>query len=199
MSKLFFYDIESSGLRHWENGIHQISGAIEINGEVQEEFDFHVQPHPKAIIEDEALDIGGVTREQLATYPLQGAVYNQLIVLLEKYVDRYNKEDKFFLIGYNNAAFDNNFLRAFFVQNGDKYFGSWFWSSPIDVFILAAFDLQSSRHKMVDFKLHTVAKAYNIEVDEKKLHDGMYDIFLTREIYKKIFQESNIMAKDVFK
>lgn len=32
--------------------------------------------------------------------------------------------DKMYLVGYNNAGFDNSFLRALFQQCGDKYFGS---------------------------------------------------------------------------
>lgn len=60
-------------------------------------------------------------------YPPMGEIYKQFVDLLSKYVDRYNKKDKFFLAGYNIASFDNSFLRAWFIQNGDKYFGSWFW------------------------------------------------------------------------
>ena len=53
--KLFFYDLETTGTNPGRNGIHQISGQIVIDGEVKEEFDFHVAPNPKAVIEKEAL------------------------------------------------------------------------------------------------------------------------------------------------
>lgn len=33
----------------------------------------------------------------------------------EQVLDTYNSKDKFFLVGYNNAAFDNQFLRGFFL------------------------------------------------------------------------------------
>ena len=42
-------------------------------------------------------------------------------------LEKFDKKDKFFLVGYNNASFDNQFFRAFFVQNNDMYFGSYFW------------------------------------------------------------------------
>ena len=61
MAKLFFYDLETTGLKFWKNGIHQISGCIEIDGDVKEEFNFHVKPNPACVIEDEALYVSGVT------------------------------------------------------------------------------------------------------------------------------------------
>lgn len=182
--KAFYFDLETTGVNFWQHGIHQISGAIEIDGDVEEYFNFKVAPHPKAKIEDEALRIGGVTLEQIQAYPSMESVYTEIIAMLSKYVDKYNKQDKFFLIGYNNAAFDNQFFRAFFVQNNDQYFGSWFWSSSLDVMVLATQHLKEQRHLMADFKLKTVARQLGIDIDETKLHDAEYDIMLTREIYQ---------------
>ncbi len=42
------------------------------------------------------------------------------------------------------------------------------------------------RHMMKDFKLHSVAAQFGIELDESKLHDAMYDIYLTYEVYKRL-------------
>lgn len=173
---------------HWKNGIHQIAGYVEINGEVVERFDYKVRPNPKAIIDPTALEVAGVTMDQVMSYPEMGVVYKTLIKMLSKYVNKFDKTDKFHLCGYNNASFDNAFLRAFFVQNGDNYFGSWFWSSTIDVMVLSADFLMDLRSSMTDFKLKTVAAQVGISVDETKLHDGMYDIELTRGIYKHIKQ-----------
>lgn len=184
--KQVFYDLETTGTKFWRNGIHQLSGMVVIDGEVKEEFDFHVQPNPKAEIEDEALAVAGVTREQVMAYPPMWGVWQQFTAILAKYVDKYDKADKFFLCGYNNAPFDNQFLRAWFVQNGDNYFGSWFWSSAIDVMVLAAQALMEKRPMMKDFKLHSVATQLGIVLDESKLHDAMYDIYLTHEVYKRL-------------
>jgi len=184
--KLLYFDLETTGTNPGKNGIHQISGMIEIDGVVKEEFDFHVQPNPRAIIEDAALAVGGVTREQIMSYPAMNVVYNQFVTMLSKYVDKFNTKDKFFLVGYNNAAFDNQFLRGFFLQNGDNYFGSWFWSNSIDVMVMATIALSSRRTTMENFKLSTVAATMGIEVKADELHNAMYDIYLTRGIYLKI-------------
>lgn len=181
--KIVFFDLETTGTLVNKHGIHQISGEIVVDGEVKETFDFHVQPNPRAEITQEALDVAGVTKEQILAYPAMGVVYGQFTAMLSKYVDKFNKKDKFFLAGYNNAHFDNQFLRAWFLQNNDKYFGSWFWSNSIDVMVLATPYLAAQRSEMENFKQGTVAKALGIQVDDSKLHDALYDIQVCKAIY----------------
>jgi DNA polymerase-3 subunit epsilon len=189
--KLFFFDLETTGVKFWKNGIHQISGCIEIDGEIKEEFNFKVQPNPKCEIEASALEVGNVTIEQIRAYDSMQKVFADLEIILSSYVDKFSKTDKFHLVGFNNASFDNPFFRAFFVQNAKSekdaeygnYFGSWFWSDSIDVMVLASNYLKEERHLIQDFKLKTVAKHLGIEVDETRLHDAKYDIYLTRELF----------------
>ena len=102
------------------------------------------------------------------------------------FLKSFDKKDKFHLVGYNNASFDNPFFRAFFVQNSDVYFGSWFWSDSIDCMVLASNKLRSKRSELVDFKQSTVAKYLGIEIDESKLHDAEYDIKICIQIFNKL-------------
>lgn len=165
--KLLFFDLETTGTNPGRNGIHQISGQVVIDGIVKESFDFHVQPNPKAAIEDEALAVAGVTREQIAKYPAMGTVYRQFVAMLGKYVDKYNSKDKFFLVGYNNAAFDNQFLRGFFLQNNDKFFGSWFWANSMDVMVLATVYLANKRtDKIIEAKMGFAQSIKNPYMDK---------------------------------
>lgn len=189
MSKLFFYDLETTGTNPGRNGIHQISGEIVIDGKSVETFDFKVQPNPKAQIEDAALAVGGVTREQIMAYPPMGQVYTQIVAMLAKYVNKYDKTDKFHLVGYNNRGFDDNFFRGFFLQNGDNYFGSWFWADSIDVLVLASTFLADRRADLPNFKLATVADFLGIDTTAGKLHDASFDIYVTKAVFDFIMSK----------
>lgn len=189
MSKLFFYDLETTGTNPGRNGIHQISGEIVIDRKSVETFDFKVQPNPKAQIEDAALAVGGVTREQIMAYPPMGQVYTQLVTMFAKYVNKYDKTDKFHLVGYNNRGFDDNFLRGFFLQNGDNYFGSWFWADSIDVLVLASTFLANRRAELPNFKLATVADFLGIDTTAGKLHDASFDIYVTKAVFDFIMSK----------
>lgn len=136
MSKLLFFDLETTGVKYWRNGIHQIGGIVDIDGQEAERFDIRLAPNPAATIEQEALDVAGVTLEQVQSYQPMEEGYRQLVGILSKYVNKFDKRDKMYLVGYNNAGFDNNFLRALFTQCGDKYFGSWFYPNCMDVYII---------------------------------------------------------------
>jgi DNA polymerase III subunit epsilon len=182
--KKMFYDVETTGVDERQNGIHQIAGCIEIDGEVVQSFNFKVAPNPKAKIVQEALAVGGVTEEQIKAYAPMGVVFKQFNEMLSKYVERYDKSDKMYLVGYNNAHFDDDFLRAWFVQNGDSYFGSWFYAGALDVMVLASQYLIDRRYRMKDFKLMTVAQEVGLVVDESRLYDANYDIELTRGVYR---------------
>lgn len=186
MAKLFYFDLETTGVKFWKNGIHQISGAVEIDGDIKEYFNFHVQPYSSALIESEALAISGITEDTLKEYQPFKDCYTCVCKLLAKYVDKYNKADKFFLVGYNNASFDNQFFRAFFVQNLDNYFGSYFWSSSIDIMVLASQKLMNERHLMLNFQQSTVAKHLGIQVDDSRLHEAQYDVEIMIQIYKQL-------------
>lgn len=186
MSKLLFYDTETTGLIHTENAIHQLSGLIVINNEIQQEFNYQIAPHEGAVIEEEALKISdeNLTEEIIRGYPKGQDVHYSMLQMLGKYCNKFNKQDKFHLVGYNNRRFDDLFIRYFFVNIlGDKYFGSWFWNDTIDVLPMAANYLRDERKNMKSFKLKDVASYLGIPLDPAKLHDATYDIFITKAIY----------------
>ena len=184
MSKLFIFDVETTGLEASRHGIHQLSAMIVIDGVVQGEQHWNIQPFPEDAVNPDALSISGTTPEMLSGYSKPQQVYSQLSAWLNQYVDRYDKADKLFLCGYNNLAFDNDFLRAFFLKNGDKYFGSYFFSGGLDAMALATLHLMDVRGRMPNFKLATVAHYMGIDVNEEKLHLASYDLMLTYEILK---------------
>lgn len=188
--KLLFIDLETTGTRYWKDGIHQMSGCIDIDGEIKESFNFFVRPNPNAQINEVALSVGHVTLEQVQAYPPMEEIYAKFVKMLSKYVNKFDKTDKFYIVGFNNASFDNSFLQAFFKQNGDDYYGSWFWPNSLDTYVLVTPLLASIRSTMPNFKLSTVATYLGIDVIESRLHDAEYDIELTRGVYYKYLELS---------
>lgn len=180
----FFFDLETTGTEVKKHSIHQISGCIEVNDEVVENFNFKVAPNPKAQIDPQALHVCNVTEEQIKAYPEMKVVFKALTKMLNKYASKYDPTDKIWLVGFNNRKFDDVFFRAWFEQNGDTFFGSWFWTDSLDVMVLASQYLISRRRSMSSFKLKRVALELGIDVDESRLHDAQYDIELTRAIYR---------------
>lgn len=146
--KQLFFDLETTGVDHKIHGIHQLSGWVVINGKAIEEFDIKMQPFHHREINPEALKVASITEAELAGYMKPEHAYYQFTHLLSKYVSKFNKTDKFFLAGYNNASFDNQFLREWFLHNGDMYFGSWFWPNSLDVMVLATQHLLGTRQQI---------------------------------------------------
>lgn len=187
MKKIYF-DLETTGLDPEKSATHQLAMLVEIDGEVLHQIDWRIKPFEGAEISQKALAIGNVTEDSIQNYTEEKVIYKKLVNLMSKYVNRFDKRDKFHLVGYNNRFFDDRFLRAFFLRNGDSYYGSWFWADSLDVMVLASQFLMKHRHFMHNFKLGTVAQYLGIETEDELLHDGMYDVKLTKQIYEIVTQ-----------
>lgn len=191
--KICALDTETTGTNPAKHSIWQIAGIILIDGKEKERFEILMQPNPKAAIDPEAFNPSkDKTPEQiqeaidkLKTYMPFEEGYKTFIGILGKYIDKFNSKDKFFFLAHN-APFDNDFLRGLFLQNGDTYFGSWFWPDVLCTRVLAIRQLMPIRHTMPNFKLMTVARQLGIEIDEAKLHDATYDIDITIEVFKRL-------------
>lgn len=178
-----FYDMETTGLDPANSAIHQMSGQIEVNGKVVEEFDLRLKPFEGAEISESALKTGEITREEIMGYPDQSIAFKTFHRMISKYIDPYDKSQGCFLIGFNNSRFDDAFLHVWFKRNQNKGFLMYFWPHAVDVMALAGEYLLERRYQMKNFKLATVAEEVGIVIDKTRLHEAGYDIFLTKKIY----------------
>lgn len=182
--KLLFLDTETTGIDSKINGLHQISGAVVINQVIVETFDIKIKPFEGCIIDKKALEINNLTESDLFDihHIDEKQAYQEFLSILSKYVNKFNKQDKFFLVGYN-VHFDKDFLYQFFVRNNDNYMFSYIWGNHIDVMVLATYKLMDKRHLMENFKQGTLAKSLGFDIKEDNLHDALYDIFVCIGLY----------------
>lgn len=180
--KIFWFDVETTGLDSEQQDIIQLAFLIEIDGEVVEGRDMLMQPFSYDTISQEALDVHGRTIEEIKTYPNPRKTYADLITILEKYIDRYNPSDKFHPAGYN-SRFDMDFLRQFFIKNDDKYYGSWFNYKAIDPLPLLHILDGLGYVSLDNYKLETVCNHYDIK---HEAHDALSDISATKDLAKLI-------------
>jgi len=179
--KLLYLDTETTGKDPDKSGLIQISGIIEIDGNVAETFDIKCRPFPGKEITDEALEVNGQTREGLADLPDPSIAYGQLKKRLDAHIDRFNRMDKFYLVG-QNVKFDYDFLTAFFKDNGDRYLYSYINYHLIDIISITALFKIAGKVKVENLKLSTIAEFFKLEF---KAHDALEDIRITREIFYK--------------
>lgn len=189
MKKLWI-DLETTGLNPRKHSVVQIAGIVEIDGVHKESFCYKVRPLKGSAVSRQALEVIGSTVEDLKGYPNPPLIKQELLDIFNKYIDPYDKTDKFYFLGYN-ARFDYDFLRAWFEKQLFSYFGSFFWFPPIDIMNMVAHNLMGEREKLINFKLFQVCKYLGIEVKESELHDALYDIELTKQLYERITEKHN--------
>jgi DNA polymerase-3 subunit epsilon len=204
--KVLWIDTETTGLDSSKCGLTEIAGIVEIDGKVIDRFDLRGNPlmhYPRASVE--ALEKTGKTVREIHNYPRYEEMYNSLLAILDKHVDRYNREDKFWIAGYN-VDFDVDFLEKFFKINGNEYMFSYFHRRCIDLYkslptlIYQGFAYD---HELVwrimhleNMKLGTVAKHFGFDIDQA--HSAAWDINITREIYWKILFNSTKAGHDEY-
>lgn len=180
--KVLWVDTETTGLSAYKNGVIQISGIVELDGFIVDEFDITTNVFPGDAIEQKALDVNRRTKEEIFDFQPAQTAYKQFSTLLSKYVNKFDKNDKFLLAGYN-VGFDADMLLNWFRKAGDKYFYSYFLGGKLDVLSIAMMYCHLHHVNLPNHKLETVATHFGISAD---FHDAMDDIRATRDLYYKI-------------
>ncbi|MCP4264405.1 MAG: 3'-5' exonuclease, partial [Candidatus Brocadiaceae bacterium] len=123
--KIIYFDVETRGEDDKKNGILQLAGEVELDGTAASTFNYKMKVFPGQVIEDGALDANGFTRSQVEGFDDPFKCFIQFMSMLNRYVDRFDRSDKFTLVGYN-SRFDDGFLREWFKNNNEKYYGAYF-------------------------------------------------------------------------
>jgi DNA polymerase-3 subunit epsilon len=184
--KILYFDTETSGLDSKTNDILTIGGIIEIDGEVEEEFYLEMQSFNYDNISEEALKINGLELKKIKTFMSPKLAYKQLQRIFSKYINRYNKLDKFTCVGHN-VRFDLDFLTEFWKKNNDKYLGSYIDYHFLDTMVILNLMMYKKAIQLENCKLVTATQKFGIKLDA---HNAMNDIKATRELFKKLISKT---------
>lgn len=193
--KIWFFDVETTGLDSYKNDIITMANIIDIDGEIKEKFSLKIQPFNWDNIEQSALDVNKIEKASLKTFLPPLEAHRKLKEVLKKYIDPYNRKDKFQPGGYNND-FDIKFMANFFKKCGDKYFGSWIDYHKFDPQVIIQFLHLKGEINLPNYRLETVANYFGININA---HDAMSDIEATREIIYKLIPRIVYLKEDNFK
>jgi len=180
--KVIWIDTETTGLNAFSNGVIQIASIIVIDDQIKETANLHIAPFQTDMVDSKALKVVGVTQAEILGYTAPKLAYTEFVKMLGRYVDKYNKHDKFILAGYN-VGFDADALRMWFKKNGDNYFYSYVFGGKLDVIALVMAYCEQNNIFLPNHKLETVAHHFGITA---KFHDALDDIKVTKAIYDKI-------------
>lgn len=179
MAKALYFDVETTGTSAYKHDIVQLSGIIEIDGQVKETFNLLARPENVDNIEQGALDTIGKTKAELLKYPHRSEMKKQFQDILGRYVDKFNKADKFIPVGYN-VRFDLDFIHSFFKKQKDMYLGSYISWYYVDIMALANLKAFQGQLALENHKLGTLCGHFGIEIEA---HDALSDIIATRNLY----------------
>lgn len=178
--KICYIDTETTGVEPGRHGLIQVALIIEIDGKVEGEYDFRMRPFPSDAIDPKALEVNKIASSDLPNLPDPKEMHRHICTLLNQYVNRFDMADKFTPAGFN-VGFDLGFLRAFFLDNKNSYFGSYFNYRAVDPLPLLYWLRFAGAIDLPDYKLATVCEHFGIKLGEDA-HDAMADIRATREL-----------------
>nr|DAR70264.1 MAG TPA: DNA polymerase III subunit alpha [Caudoviricetes sp.] len=185
MNKIIFIDTETGGVNPEKAALIQLSGIIRIDKKDVEKFNFYIKPFENSEVNEKALEVQGRTLEELKTdkYVEEKEVYKQFIKLLDKYIDKYDRTDKFIVAGYN-VRFDVDVLKAFFQRHGNNFLFSYLDSSMLDpLYSIRLLQIAEVLPVLENNKLETWCKHFGIEL---KAHDSLEDIEATKKLIGKL-------------
>jgi DNA polymerase III subunit epsilon len=193
MSKVLWLDTETTGLTA-SSTIIQIAGIIVIDGKEMERFNLKCRPFKGSEINPEALEVTGLTEAEIMLYPDPVEQHQKLTEIFGKYINKFNKADKFILAGHN-VSFDLAQMIRWFNKCNDKYLGSYIdFKRTLDTNqLFRAFQLAGVFPELENTKLSTIAEYFHIEFDA---HDAVADVEATRKIGNIMIRQLKRLKKE---
>lgn len=182
--KKIFIDVETTGYDSKINSIFQIGGLIEIDNKVVDKFLIKMAPRINDKYNPEAILKSKTTFKEIESYQTSNKAFLEFSNIVKKYI---TEDEHYFFYAYN-SKFDEEFVRVWLKENFCDY-SKWFYVPSICIMSLAMEALTSIRKDMNNFRLETVVEIMEqlaeVKVmDKTKLHNALYDINLSRFVYR---------------
>jgi DNA polymerase-3 subunit epsilon len=181
--KILWIDTETTGLDPTLHSIIQIGGVIDIDGEEKEIFEMKCKPHPDFAIDNSAIAVNKLY--DYREFPEMRNMHKTLCDTFSRYVDKFDRDDKFIIAG-QNIKFDLDMLAHFFMRLGDNYLGSYVdFRKRIELYDITNALQQLGIIKSESLSLPKLCEEFEIEYTA---HDALSDIVATRDIYYNIIE-----------
>lgn len=177
---VMFIDVETTGLSAEKNDLIQMGIIVEVDNAKAEVVEFKCQPFRYDTVQQQALDVHGISIEEIRTFPEPTAIVRDFISLLEKYTEKGNKIT---FAGYN-CPFDERFVKAFLTKCGysDTLYDTFFVYKSYDIFALVKAFFKERGITLINNKLATVCEFLDVDLNA---HDAVSDIEATYLLAKK--------------
>lgn len=186
MHKILWFDTETTGLDAEEHDVIQIAGKVFINSKMVEEFNLRCQPHSYENISEKALEVNGLTVEELKTYPPPEETFKEFQAIMDRHVNSRNKADKFVPAG-QNVRFDMDMMQGWWKKCGSPFWFAYIFPAPLCTMTMAVMlELKEGKKIFIpNYKLETMCKCLGIKLDNA--HDALADIDATRQVANVIW------------
>ena len=187
MKKVLWLDTETTGLDCKKHGLREVGFIIEIDGVEVDKGVFYINPFTYTTrdveIDDYALQISGVTIDDLKGYDRASFCFKELMNKLVKHINVNIKEDVFVIAGYN-VGFDIGFIKEWFKEMGlEKSYKDIFHYKSLDVFGLVFILKHLNLIDTENDKLETLCRYFSISINA---HNALSDIEATKNLYELI-------------
>ena len=195
MEKVLWLDVETTGLDCRKHGLREVGFIIEIDGVEVDKGVFRINPFTYTTkdveIDGYALEISGVSIEDLESYDSSSYCFKELMKKLVKYVNVNDKNDCFVIAGYN-TAFDIGFIKEWFKEMGllDSYKDLFHYKS-LDVFSIVFALRHIGLNSAENDKLETMCNYFGIGIEA---HNALSDIEATKKLYELICEKFILKA-----
>lgn len=168
MRSLCFLDVETGGLDHKTHGILSIATIVELEGKTVSSSNWIIGS--SMAIDDKALEVNGLTREQV----LHGRPESEMCAELSEMIGQY---DPIFVM--HNAPFDYMFVGAMMRRCGYQFNPDF-----IDTLSLSRIlDPKAPGHKLAQ-----LIQLYGLK--EREAHHAMGDTMMCRDLYHHLMTKA---------